>query len=82
MIGQEETASGFFRGGLDWISRKMSLLKERSGTGPGCPGQWWSPLPWRGSNTVWILHFRTWFSRHGGVGWMVGLDDLKDLFQL
>jgi len=23
----------------------------------------------------------TWFSRHGGVGWMVGLDDLRGLFQ-
>ena len=20
--------------------------------GPGCPGQWWSPHPWRGSKTV------------------------------
>jgi len=28
---------------------KISLLKECSGTGPGCPGQWWSPHPWRGS---------------------------------
>ena len=25
--------------------------------------------------------FGTWFSRHGGVGWMVGLDDLRGLFQ-
>jgi len=25
--------------------------------------------------------FRTWFSRHGGVGLMVGLDDLRGLFQ-
>ena len=22
-----------------------------------------------------------WFSRNGGVGWMVGLDDLGDVFQ-
>jgi len=22
-----------------------------------------------------------WFSRHGGVGWMVGLHDLRGLFQ-
>ena len=29
-----------------------------------------------------MWHFRIWFSRHGVVGWMVGLDDLRDLFQL
>jgi len=28
-----------------------------------------------------IWHFRTWFSRHSGVGWMVGLHDLRGLFQ-
>jgi len=27
------------------------------------------------------VHFRIWFNRHGGVGWMVGLDDLRGLFQ-
>ena len=27
------------------------------------------------------VHFRIWFSRNGGVGWMVGLDDLRGLFQ-
>jgi len=27
------------------------------------------------------VDFRTWFSRHGGVGLMVGLDDLRGLFQ-
>jgi len=31
-------------------------------------------------NTL-IWHFRIWFSRLGGVGWMVGLDDLRGLFQ-
>jgi len=25
--------------------------------------------------------FRIWFSRHGGVGWMIGLDDLRGPFQ-
>jgi len=30
---------------------------------------------------MYMWHFRTWFSRHGGVGWMVGLDDLRGLFQ-
>jgi len=28
-----------------------------------------------------MWHFRTWFSRHGGVGWMIGLDDLGGIFQ-
>jgi len=28
-----------------------------------------------------MWHFGTWFSRHGGVGWTVGLDDLRGLFQ-
>jgi len=28
-----------------------------------------------------MWHFRIWFSRHGGIGWMVGLDDLRGLFQ-
>jgi len=28
-----------------------------------------------------MWHFGTLFSRHGGAGWMVGLDDLRGLFQ-
>jgi len=48
------------------------LLREVA----GCPGQWWGPHPWRGSKNVWMWHFGTWFSRHGGVGLMAGLDDL------
>jgi len=74
-------ASSCVRGGLDLILGKISLLKEWSGIGTGCPGRWWSHHPWRGSNNVWILHFGTWFSRHGGVGLMVVLDDLRGLFQ-
>ena len=58
----------------------MSVLREWSGLGPGCPGQWGSPHPWRGSNTVWMWPLGTWFSRHGGVGVTVGLD-LRGLFQ-
>jgi len=26
------------------------------------------------------VHFKTWFSRHGGVGFTVRLDDLRGLF--
>jgi len=61
--------------------RKISLLQEWSGIGPGCPGQWWSPHPWRGSKNVWMWHYRTWFSRHGGVGVTVGLDDFRGVLQ-
>jgi len=74
-------ASSCTRGGLDWILGKISLLKEWSDIGTGCPGRWWSHHPWRCSKTVWMWHFRTWFSRHGGVGLMVGLGDLRGLFQ-
>jgi len=74
-------ASSCIRAGLDWILGKISLLKEWSGVGPGCPGQWGSPHPWRGSKNVWMRHFRTGFRRHGGVGLMVGLHDLGGLFQ-
>ena len=38
-------ALGFRRGGLDWILGKISLLKEWSGIGTGCPGQWWRHHP-------------------------------------
>jgi len=33
-------ASSCVRGGLDWVLGQISSLKERSGIGPGCPGQW------------------------------------------
>jgi len=45
-------ASDCVRGGLDWILRKISLLKAWSGIGTGCPVMWWSHHPWRCSKTV------------------------------
>jgi len=30
---------------------------------------------------VWKWHLGIWFSRHGGVGRLAGLDDLRGLFQ-
>jgi len=60
---------------------KTSLLKEWSDIGIGCPGRWLSPHPWRCLKNVWIWHFGIWFTRHGGVRWMVGLDELRGLFQ-
>ena len=77
----DSMASGCVRGGSDGTPGKISLLKEWSGLGPGCPGQWGSPHPWRGSKTVWMWPLGTWVSRHGGVGLAVGLDDLRGLFQ-
>jgi len=73
-------ASYCIRGGSDWVLGKMSLLEEWSGLGPGCPGQWGSPHPWRGSDTVGMWHLGTWFSRHT-FGVAVGLGDLRGLFQ-
>ena len=46
-IEQEEMASSCARGGLDWILGNISLLKEWSGIGTGCPGRWLSLHPWR-----------------------------------
>ena len=47
----------------------------------GCPGRWWSHHPWRFSKNVLMWHFRTRFSRRGGVGLTLGLHDLRGLFQ-
>jgi len=43
-------------------------MEKWSGTETGCPGRWWSPHPGRCSKSLWIWHFGTWFSRHGGDG--------------
>jgi len=75
-------ASSCVRGGFDWILWKISSLKGLSSSGTGCPGQWWSHHPWRYLKDVQAWCLGTWFS--GGLGsvrLMVGLDDLKDLFQ-
>ena len=45
-------ASSCIRGGLDWKLGEISLLREWSDIGPGCPGNWWSHRPWRGSKTM------------------------------
>lgn len=44
-IGHEETASCHTRGGLDWMSGRISSCKGRLGMGTGCPGRWWSCYP-------------------------------------
>jgi len=73
-------ASRCVRGGLDWKLGQISLLKEWSGIGTGCPGKW-SHHPWRCSKNMYRWHLVTRFSRHGSVGLTVGLDDLRGLFQ-
>jgi len=77
--GQEDMASSCVRGGSNGISGKISSLKWLSSIGPGCPGQWGSPQPWRGSKTVWMWPLGTGLSRHGGVGLEVGLGDHRGL---
>ena len=79
--GWERWPSSRAPAGVDRMLGKISVLEERSGVGPGCPGQWGSPRPWRGSKTVWMWHLGTGFSRRGGVGVTVGLDDLRGCFQ-
>ncbi|KAK4818318.1 LOW QUALITY PROTEIN: hypothetical protein QYF61_010780, partial [Mycteria americana] len=70
------------RGGLDWILGNFTSLKGLSSTGTGCPGKWLSHHPWRYLKDVWMRCLGTSYS--GGLGsvrFMVGLDDLKGLFQ-
>jgi len=45
---REHVGSSCFR--LD--IRKNIFTNEWSGIGTGCPGQWWSPHPWRGSDNM------------------------------
>ncbi|KAK4825363.1 hypothetical protein QYF61_026882 [Mycteria americana] len=62
--------------------RKNSVLKGWSSIGTSCPGKWLSRHPWRYLKDVWMRCLGTWCS--GGLGnvrFMVGLDDLKGLFQ-
>ena len=49
---------------------RFSLLYR---CGPCEQSKQWKMVPWGPT--------RTWFSRHGGVGMTVGLDDLRGLFQ-
>jgi len=73
-------ASSCIRGGLGWILGKISLLKKWSGTGIGLPREVVESPSLKVFKKCVDVHFRTWFSRHGGVGLMVGLD-LGGLFQ-
>ncbi|KAK4830495.1 hypothetical protein QYF61_011408 [Mycteria americana] len=75
-------ASSCARGGLDWILGKAFSPKGLLSIGTGCPGKWLSHHPWGCLKDVLMWCLGTWCS--GGLGsvrLMVGLDDLKGLFQ-
>jgi len=78
-IGREATASSCIRGGLDWILGKISLPKELSDIRNRLSKEVVE------SPSLEVFKKRVdvalWFSRHGVVGQMVGLDDLRGLFQ-
>ena len=59
-------ASSCARGGSFWILGKISLLKEWSGIGTGCPGKWWVTIPGGVQKTC-----RCDTSRHGLAGMVV-----------
>jgi len=64
------------------IRKNFFTKKGLSSIGMGCPGKWWSHHPWRYLHDLEIWCLGTWFS--GGLGsvrLMVGLSDLKGLFQ-
>ena len=70
------------RGGLRWVLGEIPSLTGLPRIGIGCTGKWWSRCPWRCLKDVWMWHLGTWFSGGlGRVGLMVGLNDLKGLFQ-
>lgn len=70
--------SSCVRGDSGWIVGNISSQKEWWGIGRGCPGWWCS---WKWSRTVWIGHWGTWYSGHGGDRLTVGVGDLRGLFQ-
>jgi len=51
---------------------RKNFFTEWSDIGIGCPVKWWSHHPWRCSKHVQMWHFGIYFTRHGGVGVMVG----------
>jgi len=70
------------RGGLDWLVGKLASPKELSSIATVCPGMWLSDHPWIYLKDLEMWCLGTWFS--GGLGsvrLMVGLSDLKVLFQ-
>jgi len=67
------------RGGSGWIWGKISSQKKWWGIGTGCPWGWWNHRPWRCSRKGCTLHWVAWW--YSGDGLMVGLGDLRVLFQ-
>jgi len=60
----------------------ISSPKGLTSFGTGCPGNWLSHHQWGYLKDVYTWYLGTWFS--GGLGtvrFMVGLNDLRSLFQ-
>lgn len=78
---RQEMASSGTSGGLDWILRKISSPEALSNKGTGCPGKWLNH-PWRYLKNRWMWRLGMGFiGALGRVGLMIGLDNLKSLFQ-
>lgn len=70
------------REGLDWIQEKISSPKSWSSIGTGCTGQWFKSPSLEGFKRFVDVAFGDMFSGGlGCAGLMVGLDELRNLFQ-
>jgi len=72
------TASGCTERGSGWILGK-TYWKEWLGAGTDCSGGW--KCPWKCSRTMEMWHWGTRSVGNIGGRWMVGLGDLRGLFQ-
>jgi len=65
--------SDFFLGEVSWLRQTGMRVAAwiRGGV----------PIPGGVQKMYRLWYLGTWFSRHGGVGMMVGLDNLRGLFQ-
>lgn len=85
MIRCKDLSSSCTRGGLDWISERISLQRGYSRTGTGLELQRNAGVPpyfWRYLRDVWTWYWGMWFSDvNQYVRLTVLLDDLEGLFR-
>jgi len=68
--------------GSDWILGRIYSQKEWWDVRTACPGRRGSHHhPWRCPRNVWMWHWETRLNGYSGDRLMVGLDDLKSIFQ-